>query len=282
MAFKFYYALRIALHKNRRLLRYLQIIRSWFILGPLRDLIVQYYQRRPPAQGLRSDERDLFPDLKVDCVVQSLNEKGYALEHNVPAELVAQIREYSEATGLVKHWNPHKECDAIDAIARNAKILAIARQYLGVEPTLWLTQLWWSFGRGIGRQGKHLSRHREPLLYDEDAFHYDALDFKSLTLFIYLTDVDASSGPHIVVEGTHAKKSFSDIRRSVVSDADIQQRFGDRVKVIVGEKGTMLFEETSSYHKASPCQTERLMLSIDYVLRRPCPPERPLALSTPE
>ena len=37
----------------------------------------------------------------------------------------------------------------------------------------------------------------------------------------------------------------------------------------------MLFEETSSYHKASRCETERLMLSIHYVLQRRPPPDRP-------
>ena len=39
----------------------------------------------------------------------------------------------------------------------------------------------------------------------------------------------------------------------------------------------MLFEETSSYHKASRCETERLMLSIHYVLQRRPPPDRPVA-----
>jgi hypothetical protein len=34
-------------------------------------------------------------------------------------------------------------------------------------------------------------------------FHYDALDFKSLTVFIYLTDVDASCGPHVLIKNTH-------------------------------------------------------------------------------
>jgi hypothetical protein len=60
----------------------------------------------------------------------------------------------------------------------------------------------------------------------------------------------------------------------ILSDTIAHQKFGDRIKVILGPKGTMLFEETSSYHKASHCKTERLMLSIHYVLQRRPPPER--------
>ena len=220
---------------------------------------------------------DLFPKLEVDQVVNSLNEKGYANAVNVPSEYVTQILQYAETTGLLRWWNPHTECEAIDHIARNAKVVEIARRYLGVEPILWLTQLRWTFGDAVPKGKRLLSRHIEPLLYDVGAFHYDSLDYKSLTLFIYLTDVDPSSGPHVVIERTHANKSFSDICRIILSDAAVHQKFGDRAKMILGPKGTMLFEETSSYHKASPCKTERLMLSIDYVLQRRPPPDRPVA-----
>jgi hypothetical protein len=226
----------------------------------------------PPLQV---DGRELFPELQVNSVVNSLNERGYAEGVTVPTEYVDQVVQYCERTGLRLYWNPHKECDAIDHIARNRKVVEIAKQYLGTEPILWLTQLKWSGGAVQGRRLR--LKHPEPPEYDGTAFHYDRFDFKSLTLFIYLTDVlDASSGPHVVIERTHANKSFSDLCHNILSDATAHQRFGDRIKVILGPKGTMLFEETSSYHKASHCKTERLMLSIHYVLQRRPPPERPM------
>ena len=70
-------------------------------------------------------------------MVNSLIEKGYANGVKVPTEYVDQIVQYCENTGLKLYWNPHKECDAIDQIARNWKIVEIARQYLGTEPILW-------------------------------------------------------------------------------------------------------------------------------------------------
>ena len=272
-----YYRLRVLLHKNRSALRYAQMLRAWLMLGPLREYAVQYFQRHSRTRPMQVDRLNLFSSYEVHPVVKSLNERGYANGWKIPQGHVAQIVQYAKDTGFVRYWNPHRECEAIDQIARNAKLVEIARQYLGAEPILWLTQLFWSFGEAATEERRGLlSSKAEPQLYDEDAFHYDTLDFKSLTVFIYLTDVDPSCGPHVVVESTHRTKSFSEICCITMDDADARQKFGDRIKMILGEKGTVLFEETSCFHKASRCQTKRLMLSIDYVLQRAPPPEHPV------
>ena len=272
-----YYRLRILLHKNRLALRYAQILRAWLMLGPFREHAVRYFQRSRHTRPIQLDRHDLFPNYEIGPVVKTLNTRGYANGWKIPQGHVAQIVQYATNTGFVRYWNPHRECEAIDQIARNEKLVEIARQYLGAEPILWLTQLFWSFGKEAAEERKGLvSSKAEPQLYDEDAFHYDTLDFKSLTVFIYLTDVDPSCGPHVVVESTHRTKSFSEICNITMDDAAAHQKFGDRIKMILGEKGTVLFEETSCFHKASRCQTKRLMLSIDYVLQRAPPPEHPV------
>ncbi|MGC4098640.1 MAG: hypothetical protein QM706_16125 [Nitrospira sp.] len=273
----FYYQLRIVLHKNRGLLRSAQIIRGWWILGPFRSLAIRYFQWRNAAHPPSIDRRDLFPTYEINPVVKALHEKGYANGWKIPDDYVVRIVQYCEVTRFRAYWNPHRECEAIDQIARNEKLLEIARQYLGAEPIVWLTQLKWSLGPACAEAGHGLlSNGYQPTQYDGDAFHYDTLDFKSLTIFIYLTDVDASCGPHVVIENTHGKKSLADICQIILSDAAAHQKFAHRIKTILGEKGTMLFEDTSSFHKASRCHTKRLMLSIDYVLQRQTPPERPV------
>ena len=78
-----------------------------------------------------------------------------------------------------------------------------------------------------------------------------------------------------MIEGTHKNKTFTEILHIIVSDPVARKKFGDRIEMILGRPGTMLFEETSSYHKAARCKTKRLMLSIDYVLQRQPPPDRP-------
>lgn len=239
--------------------------------------MIRYYQRCNHVQPMRIERQDLFPKFEVGPVVHSLNERGYANGWMLPEEYVSRIVQYAKDRKFLKYWNPHRECEAIDQIARNQKLVEIARQYLGAEPILWLTQLKWSFGDQASKEQQgFLSSDSEPLQHDGGAFHYDMLDFKSLTIFIYLTDVDASCGPHVLIENTHKNKNFRDICQIILSDTAAQQRFGDRIKAILGKKGTMLFEETSTFHKASRCQTKRLMLSIDYVLQRSPPPERPV------
>jgi hypothetical protein len=274
-ASRWYYALRLYLHKKRWLLRSTQIVRGWWILGPLRPYAVRYYRRHNLNRPLHVDRREIFPKFDVDQIVKALNERGYAEGLHLPAEYVRQIVDYCANTRLMKYWNPHNECEAIDRIARNAKVVEIARRYLGAEPILWLTQLRWSFGSSTEQRKIFMSRHPEPVQYDGDAFHYDTLDFKSLTLFIYLTDVDVDSGPHVVVERTHETKTLSEICHIILNDKAAEKQFGDRIKMMLGPKGTVLLEETSCFHKAAPCKTKRLMLSIDYVLQRTPPPKRP-------
>ena len=74
-------------------------------------------------------------------------------------QYVDQIVQYCDNTGFKIYWNPHKECDAIDQIAQNWKIVEIARQYLGTEPILWATQLKWSYGDGVQKRKPLVSRH---------------------------------------------------------------------------------------------------------------------------
>jgi hypothetical protein len=112
--------------------------------------------------------------------------------------------------------------------------------------------------------------------YDAHAFHYDILDFKSLTLFIYLTDIDSSSGAHMIIEGTHNSKTLKELSNITLDDGLAKEKFGDRIKVILGKKGMAFFEETSTYHKVEVCKSRRLLLSIDYVLQRKAPPTRPV------
>ncbi len=270
-----YYALRVFIHRKRWLLRSAQVLRAWFILGPLREFAIRYFRRYSRTQPIPVDKCDLFPGCQINPVVKSLNERGYANSWKLPQGHVEEIIEYAGKTKFVRYWDPHRECKAIDQIARNEKLVSIARQYLGAEPILWMTQLKWSLGPSISNeQAQLLSSDHEPILYDAGAFHYDALDFKSLTIFIYLTDVDLSSGPHVLIENTHKTKSFSEICSIVLDDTTAYQKYGNRIKTILGQQGMVLFEETSSIHKASHCQTKRLLLSIDYVLQRKPPPER--------
>jgi hypothetical protein len=268
---RFYFALRLYLHKNRRLLRLVQILRAYIVLGPLRKPLVKYYQTFSHNDPFKTEVHPLFPDVAPELIVTKINERGYAHVGNVPEEYVTQILDYCTRHQQTRYWNPHTDCEAVNCICRNATLVEIARQYLGAEPILWLTLLKWSFPFADDQADFHPATHREPVQYDAHAFHYDILDFKSLTLFVYLSDIDSSSGAHTVVEGTHNKR-WQDLHNIILDDRVVEEQFSNRIQVILGKKGTAFFEETSTYHKVEVCKSRRLILSIDYVLQRKAPP----------
>ena len=84
------------------------------------------------------------------------------------------------------------------------------------------------------------------------------------------------SGPHVLIEGTHKRKSFGELRDRVLDDQVAQKKYGNRITAILGSRGAAFLEDTTSFHKVADGTKNRLMLSIHYVLRRRVPPERTL------
>ena len=164
----------------------------------------------------------------------------------------------------------------MDVIARNALLVDVARRYLGAEPAIWLTRLKWTLPRP-DEVALRPPPYKEPIRYDAHAFHYDILDWTSLTLFVYLTDVDQDCCPHVFVEGTHTRKTLREIRRITIDDSIVTRKYKDAVRVILGKKRTAFIEDTSAIHKMSTGRKNRLILSIDYVVNRRPPPERQYA-----
>ena len=270
------YGVRFYLHKNPRVLRRVQSLRAYLVLGPLRKLFIWYYQKYSKNAALIIDDSRIFPVINADKIVNALEESGYAHVSQLPQELVNKILEYCEGNKRTSYWNPHRDCDTIHRICHNADIVSIARQYLGAEPILWLTLLRWSFPLSDDVKDLQSPIHKEPEGYDAQYFHYDTNDFKSLTFFVYLTDIDdLDSGAHIMVEGTHKNKTLWEISNKVLDDNVVCMTYSNRVRTILGKRATILAEETSAYHKIAACKQRRLILRLHYVLARKVPPEQP-------
>ena len=271
---RFYFSLRLYLHKMTWLHRLVQGLRAYIVVGPLRKSIVRYYQKFGHNDLLRTAIYPIFAEVDIEQTVHRINKIGYAHVGNVPEEYVTQILDYCAIHKQTRYWNPHMDCEAVDRICRNATLVEIARQYLGAEPILWLTLLKWSFPLSDNRAGFYPTTYRDPTESYVHTFHYDLIDFKSLTLFMFLTDIDADSGAHIVIEETHNRKSFKDLNNIYLDEDIAQKRFGDRIQVILGKRGTAFLEETSAYHRVEFCKSRRLILSVDYALQRKPPPVR--------
>jgi hypothetical protein len=211
----------------------------------------------------------------------SLQQDGYMpLGEMLSPEKLNQIRLYFHDKPLIGHGNGHHggnssgftidktppsvrmaeyglqdilDCPHLLELANHPALLKLAGDYIGCKPTISAIGLRWSFpdaGEGSGLQ----------------AFHRDCDDWRFIKVFVYLTDVDAGSGPHVYVQGTQLE--HCNMRLRTYSDSEIMQAYGaNRVVSITGAAGFGFAVNTHGIHKGMlPTQRPRLLLQIQYSL----------------
>ena len=139
------------------------------------------------------------------------------------------------------------------ALANEPTLLETVASYLGCKPTLSNVALWWSFaGRAAPQEAQF--------------FHRDRDDWRFLKLFVYLTDVDHTSGPHLYVEGSHRSMRLTGPRR--YRDHEVAARFpGQAHRTWVGPRGLAFLEDTYGIHKGLlPRSRARLLFQAEYSL----------------
>ena len=164
---------------------------------------------------------------------------------------------------LLRLFNPHKFISEIDDISRNSNLVNIVRNFLGFEPIVLSSQIWWTFPY-FDESGK-LSNPPG----NEYGYHYDVDDFKFLKLFFYLNDVDKDCGPHIYITN-NGSKNFKEYMNRRVDENFIFQNYKDRIKIILGKSGSGFIEDTSFYHKGTNpiVSSGRGVLQIIYGIHR--------------
>ena len=166
---------------------------------------------------------------------------------------------YSDGIPIYDYWNNETlngiycwsmqdliTCDTITKVASNPLIIDFVTRYLGCLPTCYGINCMLS--SGVSGHGT-TSRHR------------DLDDFKFVSLFIYLDDVDLSNGPHVYEIGTHKGIKDAEVG-SMLSPIDKDP------KILVGSAGDGFLEDNWGIHYGmtlSPGKT-RTCLWIRYGL----------------
>ena len=146
-------------------------------------------------------------------------------------------------------------CPHILALANSPALLELARGYLGCTPTISGLSARWSFPSGAA--GEVVQK-----------FHRDSEDWLAFRIMVYLTPVDDAAGPHVYVKGTHLDRRTR--RLPVLEDAQVQQRYGDRIVRQTGAPGCGFAVDTAGLHKGEvPSGAARLLLSVQYSIL-PC------------
>lgn len=171
------------------------------------------------------------------------------------------------------HIAHHYPLDVVRApflleLANSPAILDIVTSFLGCKPTLSYLAVWWSYHTDKGAQ-------------EAENFHRDVDDWRFLKLFIYLTDVNESAGPHVYVVESSTSNKLRQIRR--FEDAEVLAAFGkERVLTITGKAGQAFLEDTFGIHKGNPIQNgNRLIFQAVYsMFPLPYGPKSPVIKST--
>lgn len=145
-------------------------------------------------------------------------------------------------------------CPVTQRLLADASLLDLVQRYLGAAPVHDLAAMWWS------APGPTASSEAAQL------FHHDLDRLRFVKLFVYLTDVDGESGPHVFVRGSH---------RSTPAPLRADRRFGDEEVLahfdesdllhLTGARGTMFLADTRGLHKGAPVRRgHRLVFQLEW------------------
>lgn len=251
--------LRQSLKRQPQIVRLVRAVRAVWWLGPWQKFFIKYHQRRNQNPALARNQDSLFTKLDAQKALDCLNQEGYAPGIQLPETQVNEIVDFCGQRDA--YANPHLHCQPVRDIAHDPKLLEVVKGFFGAEPVLYSSSLYWTWPPQSDEQ-------LQQALILKSKFHYDVGDFKTLIVFIYLTDVDENSGPHVVIRGSHRQKTPLRLLSRYLHDRKAQAEFGDQIKVITGQRGTGFFEDLTCYHKHAVGSKARLMLTICYLLQR--------------
>lgn len=243
---------------------------------PLRRLVIAGLRRRigMGQKGLQTSQ-EMSTNSEVNALA-SLHQSGYTPLQNVLNHTqIANIHAFLEDKYLTSHHDRSKkfiisnvpggvrmadyslrdiiDCPHLLELANSPFFLRLATKYIGCKPTISAMGLRWSFPSSVTGSGLQ-------------AFHRDSDDWRFVKIFVYLTDVDHTSGPHVYVRGSHLTKAT--MRLYPYSDDTINENYGsERLITVTGPKGFGFAADTYGIHKGTvPTSSPRLMLQIQYSL----------------
>lgn len=258
-------------------------------LARLATIAVDSYVRgrlRVPAVGEAPDETE------AEATAAELGQVGHVTLPPIEAGKVTEMRDYlaeqpvrpgayvpvgptmsaDDARGDANIANIPADrvvsCPHLAEIAGDPQILSVVARHLGTVPMILGYTAWWSFAGQAEAQ-------------DAQLFHMDVADYAFCKLFIHLTDVDRTSGPHAFMRGTHdpqqikerraawpdGTKAFDDwffmtLRKT---DEDVVRYLGGEPDYITGPAGTCFLADTRGIHKGLlPESRDRLVCQVVY------------------
>jgi hypothetical protein len=273
--------------------RYLREDPSWFLMFAFaRTLAGRRVERWIRGASYRKPlpaPTSALNNVDINQIVDDLVRKGVSLGLQLPSQIVATILDFAHSTPCysrdrqtegflpkdVAEANLRRERDVIAGhyfeaveksleIARLAKdegLQSVARAYIGSEPVLIRTRLWWSFAaRRVSDADLHAAA--------QEKFHFDMNGWRTLKFFFYLTPTGEENGAHRCIPGSHRRRPLRHQLTATVgrSTDELEAYYGrDGFLSIVGDAGSGFAEDPFLFHTGSLCRdSPRLILEIEY------------------
>lgn len=250
--------IKTALRAAPRLHRALRSARAIMHFGPWRHAARAIIRlARPPKEEAASPGCG-FLRFDTALIVDTLRADGIAVAGSLPPDQLSRVRAITDSLPPGEYGEFH-EVPEVRALTACAATLNVARRYLQAEPELIECSLFVS-------QAEHTAI---PLAHDSGRhFHFEDAGWHSLSLFLYLTDVEQESGAHRIVIGTHRALTVRDAIRGSIPESEIKARYPFRIRTIVGPAGTMFFQDTSGIHRWQMHTSRHVVLHTLFVSGR--------------
>jgi hypothetical protein len=222
--------------------------------------------------------RDLFSEAEWQAVQAESEAFVAATESGLAGDGSADGSELRRRAGkefLVRRYDEDAVVPLDDpwlAAASSRRLLDVANEYLRLWSKIEYVDLWYSIplGRDAQRTASQL-------------WHRDHDDSHLLKVFLYLTDVDAETGPFEYVPGSQPGGVHGDfhpwepMRVGRISEEELARRVrSDEVRTFTAPAGTMIFCNTSGLHRGGFAEAKpRVLAAVTY-----CSPASLASLTT--
>lgn len=158
------------------------------------------------------------------------------------------------------------DCNAALTVQRDQLLLDIAAHYLGSQARLITTRVWWSFPTSSASDA-------EKNLASLGKYHFDLDDWRMLKFFFYLNPVDAETGPHVYVRGSHNRRALKHQLTLLVGHPaeEVLNVYGAQSPItLTGEAGLGFVEDPFGFHMGTvPTRKPRLMMEVGFGVSPP-------------
>jgi hypothetical protein len=207
---------------------------------------------------------DVFPDPET---WKEIEEQASRFSSATEAGLANDgegLRTHAGKEFVVRLHSHGVDVDSDDAwfrLCTSRRMLDIANTYLGLWSKVEYVDMWYSVP--MPEEARRVSSQR---------WHRDFNDKHLLKAFLYLVDVDEDTGPFEYIPGSAPGGRYSQewpwrpLGETYPPDGAVEERIpADAIKTFTGPKGTLLFCNTSGFHRGGFAKAKpRVLATVTY------------------